>query len=77
VTAGNLGTAYAEDAGPVPDDEAARMCTVFGEGYVLMPGTSTCVKVGGFVRFDTKVTQQTSGTSSSSAPDITLHFDNK
>jgi hypothetical protein len=75
VIAGSLGTAWAEDAKPAADDEAARICAVFGEDYVLMPGTSTCVKIGGFVRFDTKVTERTHDASPATAPDIKLHFD--
>jgi hypothetical protein len=30
-------------------------CSVYGEGFVKVPGGDTCVKVGGYVRSDTAV----------------------
>jgi hypothetical protein len=32
--------------------EYVRICDAFGTGYFYIPGTKTCVKVGGRVRFD-------------------------
>ena len=32
--------------------EYVRVCDAFGTGYFYIPGTETCLKVGGFVRFD-------------------------
>jgi hypothetical protein len=32
--------------------EYVRVCDAFGEGYFYIPGTETCLKVGGRVRFD-------------------------
>ncbi|WP_348642834.1 porin [Neorhizobium alkalisoli] len=35
--------------------EYVRVCDAFGTGYFYIPGTETCLKVGGRVRFDVKV----------------------
>jgi len=32
--------------------EYARVCDAFGTGYFYIPGTETCLKIGGRVRFD-------------------------
>lgn len=32
--------------------EYVRVCDAFGKGYFYIPGTETCLKVGGYVRFD-------------------------
>ncbi|MBB3975938.1 hypothetical protein GGQ64_001125 [Rhizobium azooxidifex] len=32
--------------------EYVRVCDAFGEGYFYIPGTETCLKLGGYVRFD-------------------------
>ena len=34
--------------------EYVRVCDAFGTGYFYIPGTETCLKVGGYVRFDAK-----------------------
>jgi hypothetical protein len=31
--------------------EYVRVCDAFGEGYFYIPGTETCLSIGGFVRF--------------------------
>ena len=33
----------------------ANPCSLYGEGFVNVPGTDTCVKVGGYVRSDAAV----------------------
>ncbi len=33
--------------------EYVRVCDAFGTGYFYIPGTETCLKIGGFVRFQT------------------------
>jgi opacity protein-like surface antigen len=38
-------------AGPEPM-EYVRVCDAFGTGFFYIPGTQTCLKVGGYVRFD-------------------------
>lgn len=32
--------------------EYVRVCDAYGSGYFYLPGTETCLKVGGFVRYD-------------------------
>lgn len=32
--------------------EYVRVCDAFGKGYFYIPGTETCLKIGGYVRFD-------------------------
>ncbi len=39
----------ASDPEPV---EYVRVCEAFGTGYFYIPGTETCLKLGGYVRFD-------------------------
>ncbi|MEX3008111.1 porin [Hoeflea sp. TYP-13] len=34
--------------------EYVRVCDAFGNGYFYIPGTETCLKLSGFVRFDIK-----------------------
>ncbi len=33
--------------------EYVRVCDAFGTGYFYIPGTETCLKIGGFIRFQT------------------------
>lgn len=47
--------AHAADAIVAADPEPAefvRVCEAFGTGYFYIPGTETCLKIGGYVRFD-------------------------
>jgi hypothetical protein len=32
--------------------EYVRVCDAYGSGYFYLPGTETCLKIGGFVRYD-------------------------
>lgn len=41
-------------AKPTPAGRA-NPCSVYGEGFAYVPGSDTCVKVGGYVRLDTAV----------------------
>jgi hypothetical protein len=34
-----------------------KSCSAFGAGFVQLPGTDTCVKVGGFVTMESGVNQ--------------------
>ncbi|MBP1862368.1 hypothetical protein J2Z75_005907 [Rhizobium herbae] len=43
--------------------EYVRVCDAFGTGYFYIPGTETCLKIGGFVRFQTNFGPDRSGTS--------------
>jgi hypothetical protein len=47
--------ARAADAIVVAEPEPAeyvRICDVYGAGYYYIPGTETCLKVGGYLRYD-------------------------
>lgn len=49
------GQAFAADAVATPDPEQAeyvRVCDVYGPGFLYIPGTETCLRVGGYVRYD-------------------------
>lgn len=48
----SLGTA-AEGEGPGSD--YVRVCDVYGQGFLYIPGTETCLRFGGYVRIDTSV----------------------
>jgi hypothetical protein len=55
--------AASEKTGPggAHDDAAARppkpieyvkICSIYGAGFFYIPGTDTCIKIGGWVRFE-------------------------
>lgn len=55
VAASASSVSYAADAVVAADPEPAeyvRVCDAFGTGYFYIPGTETCLKFGGYVRFD-------------------------
>ena len=33
--------------------EYVRICSLYGAGFYYIPGTDTCIKLGGYVRVDT------------------------
>src|SRR6266699_3026196 len=47
----SLGTAHAAD---LPVKAAAvqymKVCSLYGDGFYYIPGTDTCLKIGGFLR---------------------------
>lgn len=43
--------ARAVDAEPVAD-EYVNICDVYGAGFFYIPGTETCLRIGGYVRYD-------------------------
>lgn len=43
--------------------EYVRVCDAFGTGYFYIPGTETCLKIGGYVRFQTNFGRDRSDTS--------------
>ena len=48
------GVAHAADAIVTAEPEPAeyvRVCDVYGKGFFYIPGTETCLKVGGYVRY--------------------------
>src|SRR5690606_23236368 len=38
--------------------EYVRVCDAFGTGYFYIPGTETCLKVGGYVRFQVDFSEE-------------------
>lgn len=51
----SLGSAYAADPAVVAEPEPAefvKICDVYGTGFFYIPGTETCLKLGGYVRYD-------------------------
>ena len=49
--------ARAADAVVVAEPEAVeyvRVCDAYGKGFFYIPGTETCLKIGGYVRYDAK-----------------------
>ena len=58
--------AQAADAIVAAEPEAleyVRVCDAFGTGFFYIPGTETCLKFGGYVRFQTDFNRDKSGTS--------------
>ncbi|MEQ1938477.1 porin [Mesorhizobium sp. CN5-321] len=56
--------ARAADAVVVAEPEPAeyvRICDVYGAGYFYIPGTETCLKIGGYVRYDASVGSRYNG----------------
>ena len=48
------GSTYAADAVVMAEPEPVeyvRVCDVYGAGFFYIPGTETCLKIGGYVRF--------------------------
>jgi hypothetical protein len=33
--------------------EYVRICSLYGAGFFYIPGTDTCIKIGGYLRVDT------------------------
>ncbi|NTF06972.1 porin [Agrobacterium rubi] len=46
--------------------EYVRVCDAFGAGYFYIPGTETCLKFGGYVRFQTNFGRDVLGTAGTS-----------
>ncbi|WP_144377368.1 porin [Mesorhizobium amorphae] len=47
--------AYAADPAVVAEPEPAefvKICDVYGAGFFYIPGTETCLRIGGYVRYD-------------------------
>lgn len=36
-------------------DQYIKICSAYGEGYFYIPGSDTCLKIGGYVRMDTYI----------------------
>ncbi|MBR7651029.1 porin [Brucella oryzae] len=51
----SISSAYAADAVIAPEPEAVeyvRVCDAYGAGYFYIPGTETCLRISGYVRYD-------------------------
>lgn len=49
--------AYSADNPVVAEPETAeyvRICDIYGAGYFYIPGTETCLRVGGFIRYEVR-----------------------
>lgn len=46
------GSAQAADLSVAEPVDYVRVCDAFGTGYYYIPGTDTCLRIGGFVRFE-------------------------
>lgn len=58
--------AYSADAIVAAEPEPmeyVRVCDAFGTGYFYIPGSETCLKLAGYVRFQTNVSSNASGSS--------------
>ena len=49
-----VGGAQAADLSVAEPVDYVRVCDAFGVGYWYIPGTDTCLKIGGYVQFDVK-----------------------
>ena len=38
--------------------EYVKVCSLYGAGFYYIPGTDTCIKIGGYVRFEALSQQQ-------------------
>ncbi|RVT69879.1 porin [Agrobacterium sp. CNPSo 2736] len=63
---GAVSGAHAADAIVAAEPEPleyVRVCDAFGTGFFYIPGTETCLKFGGYIRFQTDFGRNESGTS--------------
>ena len=47
-----VGGAQAADLSVAEPVDYVKVCDAFGAGYWYIPGTDTCLKIGGLVQFD-------------------------
>ncbi len=47
-----VGAAQAADLSVAEPVDYVKVCDAFGAGYWYIPGTDTCLKIGGLVQFD-------------------------
>jgi hypothetical protein len=70
---------HAEDA-VVPDEfeqqqEAVGGCDAYGAGFSRLPGTNTCIRAGGHIRFERRYSGRSSGFDGRAALDFETHGD--
>lgn len=61
------GAQAADLPGKAAPAEYVRICDTYGAGFFFIPGSDTCLRVGGFVRADYAIYSHTSRTSSAGA----------
>jgi hypothetical protein len=54
-------SAHAADLAAEPADYV-KVCDAFGKGFYYAPGTDTCIKIGGYVRFEVRLDRPTTST---------------
>ena len=48
--------------------EYVRICSLYGAGFFYIPGTDTCIKLGGFVRVDVVANSTSDYSAATSSP---------
>src|SRR3984957_17962189 len=48
--------------------EYVRICSLYGAGFFYIPGTDTCIKLGGFIRVDVVANSNSDNSGNSSGP---------
>src|SRR5712692_10507381 len=48
--------------------EYVKVCSLYGAGFFYIPGTDTCIKLGGYLRIDTTFNANNGGTPIGAAP---------
>ena len=56
-----VGGAQAADLSVAEPVDYVKVCDAFGAGYWYIPGTDTCLKIGGLVRMDINFHTSTDG----------------
>jgi hypothetical protein len=69
------GAAQAADLSVAEPVDYVRVCDAFGAGYWYIPGTDTCLKIGGYVQFDVNFHTSKSTLGGSSTTTIGLDDD--
>jgi hypothetical protein len=67
-----VGGAQAADLSVAEPVDYVKVCDAFGAGYYYIPGTDTCLKIGGYVQFDVNFHDSSKTLGGSSTTDITL-----
>ncbi|TDK37182.1 porin [Rhizobium deserti] len=57
--------------------EYVRVCDAFGTGYFYIPGTETCLKIGGYVRFEVQFDDVDDGDNWNARTRALLNFETK
>ncbi|MGL4325003.1 MAG: porin [Beijerinckiaceae bacterium] len=55
--------------------EYVRVCSAYGAGFFYIPGTETCIKVGGLVRYQYEFRQQKIATSAATGTRAQMNFE--